>query len=77
MFFDSGSKVGVINEPVCYFVGVLRVMLSDEFLMNVAHYYDILCPGKQAFRDTLGAMIVWIVAQLFEGEAHLAWDFST
>lgn len=76
MFLGANSKVGVINEPVAYFVGVLWVMLSDEFLVNVAHDDYFVSPRKEFFANALGTMIVRIVAQLFEGEAHLAWDFT-
>ena len=72
----AGSEVGVFYQPVAYLVGVLGVMLGDVFLVNVAHADDNVCPGKQAFRNTLGAVGATVVPQLFEGEAHFTWDLT-
>ena len=72
----AGSKVRVFHQPVAYLVRVLGVMVGDVFLVDVAHYYDFVCPGKQAFRNTLRAVVAALVPDFLQSEQHFAWNLS-
>lgn len=48
----------------------------NVFGVNVAHNDDFISPGEQIFGDTLRAVGVRVVAQLFERKAHLSGDFA-
>ena len=54
VFVHAGSKVGIIYQPVAYFVRVLWVVCFDTFDVNITHTDNNIGPFQQLFGYTLG-----------------------
>ena len=54
VFVHAGSKVGIIYQPVAYFVRVLWVFRCNSFNVDITHADNNIGPFQQFFGDTLG-----------------------